>query len=131
MYVLDSHAFLWTIFEPECLSYSAREIIAEPRNDVHVSTVTFWELSLKYGIGKLDLEGVTPDVFPSAAEEAGLNILPLQASVAASFHQLPRHAHKDPFDRMIVWQTIRRGYELISKDSELEVYREYGLQRVW
>lgn len=131
MYILDSHSFLWTIFEPARLSDAACTIIKNPANDVYVSTVSFWELSLKHGIGKLDLEGVTPDVFPSAAEESGLAILTLDPSVAASFHQLPRDIHKDPFDRLIAWQAIRWGYALISKDGSLDRYREHGLQVVW
>ena len=64
--LLDSHAFLWSLFDPDCLSRPARDAILSPENNVMVSTVSFWELSLKYRLGKLELENVTPDVFPDA-----------------------------------------------------------------
>ncbi len=131
MYLVDSHVFLWFLFKPVRLSNSARHVLADPGAEVFVSTVTFWELSLKHGLGRLDLEGVTPDMFPDAAAEAGLVIMPLDASVAASFHRLPREAHKDPFDRMLAWQAIHGGCQLISCDTELESYRRYGLRILW
>ena len=96
-----------------------------------MSAVTFWELSLKHAIGKLKLTGVTPDEFPRVAERMHLAVLPLDGPTAATFHELPAADHRDPFDRLLVWQAIRAQLILISKDSALDAYAKSGLQRFW
>ncbi len=130
-FLIDSHTFLWSMFEPACLSNTARDVMLDPEQDIFVSKVTFWELSLKYGLGKLQLEGVTPEAFPKAAEDAGFTILPVDAATAASFYQLPQKPHKDPFDRLLAWQAIREDHTLISCDPDFDNYRAHGLQLLW
>ena len=61
----------------------------------------------------------------------GLELIQLDVDLAASFYKLPRQAHKDPFDRMIVWLAIKKNFTLISKDAGLRVYTENGLRIVW
>ncbi len=129
--LLDSHSFLWAIFSPEKLSRSAREEITDPENDVAVSLVTFWEISLKYSLGKLKLVDTKPEDLPGAAEEMGIDILQLSPHEASSFHNLPKLAHKDPFDRLIIWQAIQQKMTLISKDKEFKDYRKFGLKIHW
>jgi len=130
-FLLDTHSFLWTLFVPEKLSRSVTQKIKSSDNDVAVSVVTFWEISLKYALGKLELSGVEPDELPSFADQMGLSILPISPSEAASFHKLPRLLHKDPFDRFIIWQAIQRKMTLISKDREFKEYRKFGLKTHW
>ena len=130
-YLLDTHTFLWALFSPGKLSRSAAQNIKSPDNEVAVSVITFWEISLKYALGKLELKGIKPEELPDVAVETGISILAVSPSDAASFHQLPRLAHKDPFDRFLIWQAIRQKMVLISKDSEFENYRKFGLITHW
>jgi PIN domain nuclease of toxin-antitoxin system len=130
-YLLDTHSFLWAIFSPDKLSKSARETIKDRENEIAVSVVTFWEISLKYALGKLDLVSIKPEDLPGAAEKAGIDILQITPQEAASFHNLPRLTHKDPFDRLIIWQAIQRNMPLISKDREFKDYRKFGLKINW
>ena len=130
-YLLDSHTFLWALFTPEKLSNSAAQKIKSPENDAAVSVITFWETSLKYALGKLELKGIGPEELPGAALEMGLSILGVSPSDAASFHKLPRFAHKDPFDRFLIWQAIQQKMILISKDPEFKNYRKFGLKTHW
>lgn len=130
-YLLDTHSFLWAIFNPEKLSRSARETIKDRENEVAVSVVTFWEVPLKYALGKLDLVRIKPDDLPDVAEKTGMDILQITPQEAASFHNLPRLTHKDPFDRLIIWQAIQRKMTLISSDREFEDYRKFGLKIHW
>lgn len=51
--------------------------------------------------------------------------------VTATFHRLPKFGHKDPFDRMIIWQAIQQSLVLISKDAGFPEYRKSGLQVMW
>lgn len=130
-YLLDTHVLLWTLFEPARLSDRAAALIRDPLNRVCVSAVTFWEISLKYGLGKLQLEGVTPDQLPKHLTRMGVETLPLTAELAAAFHQLPREAHKDPFDRMLIRQAIEGDLILISRDGAFDAYRPHGLLLAW
>jgi PIN domain nuclease of toxin-antitoxin system len=129
--LLDTHGFLWSLFTPDKLSKAAVREIKSPNNDVAVSVVTFWEISLKYTIGKLELTGVKPEELPDFAGQMNLEILPLTAAEASSFHKLPRLSHKDPFDRIIIWQAIQRKMTLVSKDRDFKAYRKFGLRTFW
>ncbi len=130
-YILDTHSLLWSLLLPEKLTKRARSAILDSENAVVVSVVTFWEISLKFALGKLELTGLAPDDLPAAAQETGLDIIPLDVSEAASFHRLPKLAHKDPFDRLIAWQAIQRKLVLISADREFHNYRKHGLRVLW
>ena len=129
--LLDTHSFLWAVFSPENLSKSARETIMDQENEIAVSVVTFWEISLKYAMGKLELINIQPEALPETAEKIGIDILQITPHEAASFHNLPRLAHKDPFDRLIIWQAIQRKMSLISRDQSFKDYKQYGLKMHW
>lgn len=127
-YLIDTHIFLWSLFSPGKISRHAAKIIKDPANRIMVSTITFWEISLKYALNKLELEGITPDELPEFASKMNFKLLSLNAEDAASFYHLPRITHKDPFDRMLIWQAIREKMVFISKDKKIEAYEEYGLK---
>ncbi len=129
--LLDTHALLWTLFDPTRLSKKVVDCIQNPEVTVSVSVVSFWEISLKYGTGKLQLSGVIPDDFPAIVRQSGFDILPIAEIDAATFHHLPRMEHKDPFDRLIIWQAISRKLSLISQDKAFVEYRKLGLKVLW
>jgi len=129
--LLDTHTFLWAAMSPEQLSRHARATILDAANDIHVSAVTFWEVSLKCALGKIELQGTTPAELPDAARQMGFTLLTLAPQDAATFHQLPRGQHKDPFDRMLVWQSICQHLTLLSKDPDLRQYQPHGLRVLW
>lgn len=127
-YLLDTHCFLWALFAPGKLSGRVRAAVADGSNAVAVSSVTFWEIALKHAMGKLELEPVGPEELPAAAKAMNLDLLPLDAETAAGFARLPRERHKDPFDRMLVWQAICKELVLISHDGRLDEYKRWGLK---
>ncbi len=129
--LLDTHTFLWTLFDPSRVSPKALKAIEAYENGVFVSVITFWEISLKYGLGKLELTGVRPEDLPNLATQMQMDILPIDPAEAASFYKMPKSRHKDPFDRLIVWQAIHRGLTLVSKDRAFEQYRKFGLVTLW
>jgi PIN domain nuclease of toxin-antitoxin system len=130
-YLLDTHAFLWALFNPDKLSKSTIQTIISQENSIAVSVITFWEISLKYSIGKLDLSGVRPDELPGFAYKTGFEILQISSDTAASFYKLPKLGHKDPFDRLLIWQAIQQKMTLISNDKSFAEYSEYGLHLQW
>jgi PIN domain nuclease of toxin-antitoxin system len=129
--LLDTHSFLWSAFEPGKLSRTACQSLTDIENTVYVSAVTFWEISLKLALGKLSLRNTTPEQLPAAATRMGFVLLPLTSEEASTFHRLPRREHKDPFDRMLVWQAIQRNLVLVSVDSGLNDYGAQGLTLLW
>lgn len=69
-----------------------------------------------------------PEEFVSSAYKLGLQVLAPTPDQFASFHQLPKNiAHKDPFDRMLIWQAIQSGMQLVSSDNKLADYEVRGL----
>ncbi len=78
--LLDTHAFLWSLFSPEKLSHAAIREMKIPDNNLAVSIVSFWEISLKYALGKLELIGVKPDDLPRYAAQMHLETLPISSA---------------------------------------------------
>lgn len=130
--LLDTHALLWSIIEPDRLSPEARSAITDPASQVVVSAVSFWEISIKTALGKLRLEEVTPEQLVDFAQQQGFELLPLDPRLAASFSRLPvAPQHRDPFDRMLVWQAISLGYTLVSRDRKIAATPQVGLRVLW
>lgn len=71
------------------------------------------------------------NLLPDFAGKMNLEILMLTAAEASSFHELPRLSHKDPFDRMLIWQAIQRKRVLVTKDRDFGAYCEFGLKTTW
>ena len=123
---------LWSLLEPGKLSKQSRDVLENPKVNILVSTISFWELSLKYSIGKLDLIGGVPEDILDAARATGFTVLELEPDVVIGYHQLPKsQENKDPFDRMLVWEAIQMNVPLISKDKRLAFYRDHGLEVYW
>jgi PIN domain nuclease of toxin-antitoxin system len=128
--LLDTHAVIWSAIEPRKIPQKTRRLI-ESAEHVYISTVSIWEISLKYSMGKLRLKNLTPDDFVSAAKEQDFDVLTLSEKDALGFRNVPRHAHQDPFDRMLIWQAIVRDLTLVSAEAGLSEYRALGLKWVW
>ena len=130
-YLLDTHVLLWAIFDDEKLSEMARKIIKDQDNKIYASIISYWEISLKYALGKLELMGITPDELPKHAQKADINTLGVNKKIVSTFYKLPKLKHKDPFDRMIIWQAISNKITLISRDTALSDYQKFGLKLLW
>ena len=130
-FLMDTHCFLWALFDKGEISLNAKRILEDCDNDILISIITFWEISLKYGLGKLELRNVSPEELPHIAQESGFSILHLSTNEVATFYKLPKLSHKDPFDRLIVWQAINKNVPLISKDKSLAEYKNFNLRVIW
>jgi PIN domain nuclease of toxin-antitoxin system len=132
MLLLDTCAFLWLVDAPQRLSRRARQVLQDATIEVSVSAVSFWEMSLKQALGKLSLEGETVQGLVNAAVAHRCELLPLTVQVASTFHRLPLlGVHRDPFDRMLVWQAIQHDLTLVSRDRAMEAYQAEGLKILW
>jgi PIN domain nuclease of toxin-antitoxin system len=130
--LIDTHVLLFALARSKKLSPAATRFLRDRDNEVFVSVISFWELSLEVSLGKLALSGISPEQIPGYALSLGLTFLPLAADTACTFHQLPRIGkHRDPFDRMLVWQAIRDDLVLVSRDRAMSAYEACGLSLVW
>jgi PIN domain nuclease of toxin-antitoxin system len=127
-YLLDTHYLLWVVADTKKISRKIMNTITDPENEVIVNAISFWEVSLKSSLGKLTIKGFSPEDLSAACLQMGLTIEPVSAIEASSYHQLTANYHKDPFDRMLIWQAIRNGYTLISSDKTVQKYISEGLR---
>lgn len=127
---MDTHTFLWSLFDTKSLSKTVKSILEDVDHEVFLSTVSFWEISLKYALGKLELKRSKPSDLPHYAKKLGYEILPLSEAESSSFYQLKR-LHGDPFDLMLIWQAIQKKLILLSKDKKMSSYERMGLKLLW
>jgi PIN domain nuclease of toxin-antitoxin system len=130
-YLLDTHSFIWSVMEPSRLGRQARTTLEDPQAEILVSAVTFWEISLKAGLGKLTLEGCDPESLVQAATAQGFELLSLEPRTAAQFSRLPARLHRDPFDRMLAWQAISGAHVLVTCDRAFAAFEDLGLATLW
>lgn len=115
--LLDTHAFLWWESKDKRLPRALAEAIADPRNEVFVSAASVWEIAIKRMIGKLAFAGSVAKTIERNAF-LGLSIRVEHAEYAGSLPQL----HRDPFDRLLVSQTVLDGLVLATVDDLILQY---------
>jgi len=130
-FLLDTHTFLWTVSESGKLPEEVAQVIKSPKNEIFVSAVTFWEISIKQRIGKLSISGLSIDDLLPIAKKMEFQLIDLTPEDASTYGNLLEKTHRDPFDRMLIWQAINRNLQLISKDSEFDKFIPYGLHLFW
>ena len=122
---------LWAIGKTGELSETVINELKNPDNEVFVSAVSLWEIALKYSIGKLIVNFNIMDI-PEYCERMGFELIPLEPAEALnSLSLMQKDNHKDPFDRMLIYQCITGKYILVSKDKKIESYKEAGLKYIW
>ncbi len=119
--LLDTHIFLWYVAGDTKLSTAAREAIDEPNNDVFLSVGSFWEIVIKYELGKLPLPQAPDRFIPAQRKTHGIQSLPFDENDARFLVGLPFH-HRDPFDRMLVSQAMARVLTIVTVDPEIKKY---------
>jgi len=130
--LIDTHTFIWAISDTDKLSKTTLNLIKSTDNDVFVSVVSFWEIALKTSIKKFFIDGIVTSDLPEYARKMDFRILELKARETCTFANLSlKDNHKDPFDRMIIWQAITENIALISKDKMFDQYKDDGLRLIW
>ena len=119
--LLDTHVFLWWLFDDPRLSVLLRERLVDPGRSVLVSAASVWEIATKFRIGKLPQAAVVARDTPAWIINAGfepLPILPIHAQLAGSW-DIP---HRDPFDRLLAAQSQIEHIPLASNDPAMELF---------
>jgi PIN domain nuclease of toxin-antitoxin system len=116
--LLDTHSLLWWLADDARLGDAARELIADPANDVFVSTVSLWEIVVKVRIGKLaaDIGEIA-----QAVDAQGLQLLDIGLAHLTGLAALPTH-HRDPFDHLLIAQAIAEDLTFLTQDANAPAY---------
>lgn len=125
--LLDTHAWLWFVLGNDSLSPTARALIEDPANEKLVSPASYWESAIKISLGKYALPQPFEQFVSRAIEGQGFNILPVLPSHTAALCSMPFH-HRDPFDRLLVPQSLVERMPIVGNDKVLDAY---GIQRLW
>ncbi len=125
--LLDTCTFLWLILGSSDLSRRARQLIQDPDNDVVLSSVSTWEIALKCGLGQLRLPDPVDRFVIGMREQHEIRSLELTEEASLQLGKLPA-IHRDPFDRMLVCQSITHGLTLLTPDLTI---RQYPVRTDW
>jgi PIN domain nuclease of toxin-antitoxin system len=126
-FLLDTHAFLWFVLNDSQLSQKALQLIVEPTHDVLISPASYWELAIKVGLGKYQIPGSFQVWMEQQIVSNTFQILPITVAHAAMVATLPFH-HRDPFDRLLISQSLTEQIKIISADR---VFDSYFVLREW
>ncbi len=125
--LLDTCTFLWIISDDPALSEEARGAFSDPANEIYLSAVSVWEIAIKHALKRLPLPEAPDRFIPAQRTRHAIQSLPLEEEAVLQISRLPEH-HRDPFDRMLVCQTIAHGLALLTPD---EAIRQYPVRTVW
>jgi PIN domain nuclease of toxin-antitoxin system len=119
--LLDTCTFLWMVSEPERLSKPAAASLMDPDNEIFLSSVSSWEIALKFELGKLHLDRPPERYVPEERARHGVEPLSLDETATLHIHRLPA-VHRDPFDRMLVCHALSGGLSLVTPDPQISRY---------
>jgi PIN domain nuclease of toxin-antitoxin system len=117
--LLDTHILLWGLANDRKLSPKAANLLKDPVNEVLVSAASLWEIAIKFGLGRIE---IAQDELIDAIQRSGFTQLPVTFAHCASLTDLPL-IHRDPFDRMLIAQSLAEPAMLVTND---EILKDYG-----
>lgn len=125
--LLDTHSFLWFSTDNEKLSAAAKNLIEDPGNEIFLSVVVGWEIAIKASLGKLSLAQPVDVILNRALQSSRWKLLGIEVRHLGVLSTLPFH-HRDPFDRLLVAQSMVDDLPFVSNDVKLD---DYGVSRQW
>jgi PIN domain nuclease of toxin-antitoxin system len=125
--LLDTHTFLWYLWNDPNLSEEAKRILALPETEAYVSVASLWEIAIKVSLGKLTIGQPLEQFFPEQLSLNNFYLLPIDVHHTAFVSQMPFH-HKDPFDRILIAQSLLEKIPILGTDV---VFDQYNVQRIW
>ena len=119
--LLDTHIFIWWADQPEKLSHDALSALEDEANELLLSVASVWDMQIKIQLGKLNLSVPLRDLLKNQQETNDLTVLPVTLRHVLALDALPFH-HKDPFDRLLIAQSIEEELTIGTADSQFSAY---------
>ncbi len=125
--LLDTHILIWWSLDSGKLTRKVYELLTDSSNTLVVSIASIWEMQIKVQLGKLDLEKKVSELITHQQQINNLEVLPIDPTHVYALESLPNE-HRDPFDRIIIAQSIVEAIPLLSADR---VFDRYLVDRIW
>ena len=125
--LLDTHVAIWQTISPVKLSRQSIELLLDESNIWYLSLASVWEMQIKLQLGKLRLDISLPEMLRDLQNKNDLKFLFISLEHIYSLENLPP-IHRDPFDRMLIAQSMAEKMPIISIDSAFD---GYDVQRLW
>ena len=125
--LLDTAPLLWLASTPERLSETALQIVLDEGNELFLSAVSAWEITIKSSSGKLTLPDRPERFVVELRDFYAIASLPLDEESSFQLSRLP-NVHRDPFDRMLAAQSVLDELPLITRDA---AFPQFGVQAIW
>jgi PIN domain nuclease of toxin-antitoxin system len=125
--LLDTHIFIWWADQPERLSPAALSALEDGANELVLSVASVWEMQIKIQLGKLKLSLPLKEIVKNQQETNDLTVSPVALTHVLALDVLPFH-HKDPFDRLLIAQSIEEQLTIVTADSQFSAYSVELLQ---
>lgn len=119
--LFDTHSFIWWADEPAKLSPAALSALEDENNRLYLSDASIWEMQIKVQLGKIKLKLPLPDLIESQKRNNGVEVLPITTEHILALEKLP-FQHKDPFDRLLIAQSIVENFTIVTLDPEFSAY---------
>src|SRR5580658_9657946 len=113
--LLDTCTFLWLIESSDQLSQTVLDIYDDEDSVLYLSSISLWEITMKYAAGKMPLPAPPAEYLPEKRELFGIQPLSLDEQAIFTLPKLS-NIHKDPFDRMLISQAVSRGFTILTPD---------------
>ncbi|OOR91874.1 hypothetical protein B0181_02240 [Moraxella caviae] len=120
-YLVDTHVYLWADHAVHKLCPKVREILANPKHTIYLSMASLWEMQIKIQLGKLTLDTPLQEAMNRVCKQGLYQILPIKLSHLWTLERLP-HLHNDPFDRLLMAQSLNEKLPFITADSKILQY---------
>ena len=124
--LLDTHTIIWYVEDDPRLPKHIRQTLKDDSNNIYVSMISLWEISIKSRLGRLDMSKPLADVVSSLYDNF-FEFLTVRLDHVFRLDTLEQY-HKDPFDRMLIAQALAGNFALVGCD---EVFDLYGVRRMW
>ncbi len=120
-YLLDTHTFLWFVAGSNKLPVTIANKIKDIDQPCFISVASLWEITIKHQLGKLTLNISLEELF-NYPQRNQIEIIQITPDHLLTLSKLPNH-HSDPFDRLIISQTISEDMTLLTIDKTLKKYK--------
>jgi PIN domain nuclease of toxin-antitoxin system len=124
--LLDTHTFIWFVEDDKHLAIKTKRLIEDPDNEIFLSIASLWEMAIKLQLNKLELSHPIEKVIELAIHN-GFVFLPILPEHIIALTKL-EFFHRDPFDRIIIAQSITGELAIITRDK---FFDDYGVDRIW
>lgn len=126
-FLLDTHVLIWWTGESSKISTTVKDLLMDQNNIFFVSFTSIWEIQIKSQLGKLELNVSLPKIIQDQQDINQFQLLPISLNHIYFLNNLPNH-HRDPFDRLLISQSIVEQIPILSVDKLFDLY---SVQRIW